>query len=460
MSGATHPADEPSRIRRLAEEHHLVAVRLGGVDVDGIWRGKRIGIEEFLAHTWREGTGLCNALFAVTLADELVPGGSYTGWDRGFPEVRLVPDLTTFAVTPWAGRTAAVIGDFVEPDGTATAVSPREVLRTVLTRCRQAGYEPLIGYELEFYLFRGDPGSAAQKAYGDLTPVFDDLRTYNLSVMVQLEPVIGAIVSDLRAAGVPVDAANIEYSPGQFELNLPAADPLTAADRVVMYKHAVRELAAGHGLAATFMAKYDANLSGSSGHIHQSLWDDRGNPLFAAPAGADRPTSVLGGRYLAGLLATMADLTAITCPNVNSYKRTMPWSFAPTTVSWGIDNRTAALRVIPGGADARIEHRLPGADANPYLAIAACLAGGLHGIEQELEPPEPVGNAYELGPDAAVPLPATLDEAVAGLDASKLARQLLGEQFVDHFVASRRAEVAASRSAVTDWERRRYFDLV
>ncbi len=459
--GATHDAEQLSRIRRLAEQHELIAVRLGGVDIDGIWRGKRIGIDEFVGRTVEHGTGLCNGLFAITIADEIISEVTYTGWDRGFPEVHLVPDLTTFALTPWAGRTAAVIGDFIEADGTPTPVSPRQVLRTVLGRYQQLGLQPRIGYELEFFLFGDRAEEARERDFSRLTPLFGDLRTYSLSRLAAFEPIIGAMVADLEAAGVMIEAATTEYSPGQFELNMPPADPMTAADRAVIYKHAVRELAASQGLVATFMAKYDAALSGSSGHIHQSLWDEDGKALFA-PTGDDPMLSVIGRRYLAGLLDSIGDLTALMCPTVNSYKRTTPWSFAPTTVGWDVDNRTCALRVVPGGdGGARIEHRLPGADANPYLAIAACLAGGLHGIEEELDPPDRVaGNAYELGPEAAVPLPGTLEEAVARLDGSKLARRLLGETFIDHFVVTRRAEVAAARAAVTDWERRRYFELV
>jgi glutamine synthetase len=455
-------AERLNRIRQLADEHQLVAVRVGGVDIDGIWRGKRIGIAEFLNGIAEHGTGLCNALFAVTMADELVNDVAYTGWDRGFPEVHLIPDLATFALTPWAGRTAAVIGDFVESDGTPTDISPRQVLRTMVARLAELGFAPRVGYELEFFLFRDPRPAGAARTYADLEPIFGDLRTYNLSSLAQLEPVIGGIVADLATAGVPVEAATTEYSPGQLELNLPAADPLTVADRAVTYKHAVRELAASQGLAATFMAKYDAGLSGSSGHIHQSLWDDEGRPVFADPSGNDRILSVVGRHYLAGLVESMVDLTALMCPTINSYKRTTPWSFAPTTVSWDVDNRTCALRVVPGGSGgAHIEHRLPGADANPYLAIAASLAGGLYGIEEQLDPPEPVaGNAYNQNPADARPLPGSLNEAVAALDGSKLARRLLGAAFVDHFVATRRAEVAAARTAVTDWERRRYFELV
>jgi glutamine synthetase len=230
---------------------------------------------------------------------------------------------------------------------------------------------------------------------------------------------------------------------------------LTTADQAVMFKHAVREIAAAHGLSATFMARCDEQLGGSSAHIHQSLAETTGANLFASdPAVLDR--------WLAGLLATMADLTALCCPTVNSYKRTIPGSFAPTTATWGEDNRTAALRVIRGEQAAhRIEHRLPGADANPYLAIAACLAGGMHGIDNDLLPPPPVtGNAHELDAESGLALPPDLGAAVDRLAESKLAADLLGAEFVAHFLAGRRAELAAAAAAITDWERLRYFELI
>lgn len=450
---------ERERIARIAQELGIDTVRVGGVDVDGIWRGKRIGMDEFASRGWRDGFHFCNAVFGIDVADEVIAGLGYTSWDTGFPDVHLIPDLATFAPVAWAEGTASVLGDFVEADGTPTAVSPRQVLREVLARVRAHGLEPMIGYELEFYLFAETPESARGKDYAGLTPLFPGTRTYSLVELARAEGIVGDIVGQLGASGIPVQAAGTEYSAGQFELNLQATDALTAADQVIRFKAGVREIAEAHGMLATFMAKPDAELSGSSGHVHQSLWDAERNNAFA---GGAEGLSTLGTHYLAGLLATLGDLKAVYCPTVNSYKRTRPWSFVPTTATWGLDNRTVGLRVLGGSpAAARIEHRLPGADANPYLVIAACLAAGLHGIEQELEPPPPVaGNAYELTPNQATRLPETLDEAVDLLDRSKPARTLLGEAFVEHFVTTRRHEVATARAAVTDWERRRYFDVI
>jgi glutamine synthetase len=414
---------------------------------------------DFLERVCQDGIHLCNLVLGVTVADEIVPGLGYTSWDNGFPDVHIFPDLTTFAPIPWAEGTATVICDLTEADGTPTAVSPRQVLRAVLARVQERGFEPRIGYELEFYLFRNSWESARENGFAGLTPLFADLRTYSLAHLGRLDPVVGGIVRQLAAIGIPVEAATTEYSPGQFELNLRYTGALAAADQVVRFKSGVREIAETHHCVATFMAKYDATSGGSSGHIHQSLWSADGQSAFAGPDGG---LSDIAHHYLAGLIATMADFTALFCPTVNSYKRTTPYSVAPTTATWGCDNRTTGLRTLTGKPSAtRIEHRRPGADANPYLAIAACLAGGLYGIEHELEPPPPVaGNAYELPAEENLLLPATLEDAVARLDGSKLARELLGEAFIEHFLTTRRAEIAASRTAVTDWERTRYFDLI
>lgn len=460
MDTGTQDADhELARIRAVADEHGLHTVRVGGVDIDGIWRGKQLPMADFLRSGWRDGMHMCSAVLAVTVADELVPGLSYTNPDGGYPDVHLVPDLTTFARVPWVEGTASVICDFVEPDGSPVTVSARHVLRDVLARAREQGFEPKIGYELEFYLF-GEPWpSAEEKGFANLTPLSPGLRTYSLSRLGRVEPILGDIVRSLIAAGVPVEGANTEYSPSQFELNLHAGGAVDTADHVVRFKAGVREIAESHGTTATFMAKYAADRGGSSGHIHQSLWDANGGNVFAADAGGE--LSATGRQYAAGLLATMADCTALLCPTINSYKRLSPWSFAPTTATWGDDNRTCGLRVVSGSeAVARVEHRLPGADANPYLAIATCLAGGLYGIEHELDPaPFITGSGYDID-DETLRLPSTLDEALARLENSKIARELLSEDFIEHFLATRQAEVVAHRAAVTDWERRRYFELI
>jgi len=451
-------AEQSARIEQIARDHSIDHVRVGGVDIDGVWRGKRVALEAFLATTAAAGTHLCNAVFAVNMVDELIDGLAYTNLDTGFPNVHLVPDLATFAPLVWRTGAAGVLADFVEPDGTPTAVAPRQVLREVVDRLAGHGWRARIGYELEFYLFAETPSSAREKDYTGLRPLYPGTRTYSLTEIGPLEDVLGEITRKLAASGIPVGDLSTEFSPSQFELNLDAADPMTVADQVIFYKAGVREIAQAHGLVATFMAKPDAECSGSSAHVHQSLWATDGANVLV---GDGQPLSAVGRAFLAGQLATMAEFTAFSRPTVNSYKRAVPYSFAATTATWGWDNRTTGLRVIDESqAGTRIEHRLAGADANPYLVLAAHLAGGLHGVQADLEPPPPTGNAYGLPADPSTALPADLAEATERLDASKVARELLGEAFVDHFVTTRRHEVAMARAAVTDWERRRYFDVV
>lgn len=458
---ATPEPEHLGRVAALIEEHAIETVVMGAVDIDGLWRGKRVPAEYFLGGVCQKGSNICKIVFGWDIADEMIPGLDYVGWDRGYPDLTMVPDLSTLAVVPWHAHTASVICDFVELDGTPVALSPRQVLRDVLDRAARMGFSVRVGYELEFYMFKESPESLRAKDFVELDPATPGVHTYSLFRLASVAPVINDMVRHMSDYGISLEAANTEYGPGQFEINMHHDTAMAAADHVVMYKEGVREIGALHGAVATFMAKYRSDWAGSSGHIHQSLWTADGANAFADP---QRPgaLSSLAGRYAAGQLATMGDVTALLCPTVNSYKRKVAYTWSPTTATMGLDNRTTALRLVPGSpGSCRIEHRLPGADANPYLAIAAIVAGGLHGIERDLTPPAALEvNAYGLGPDEVVTLPRTLDEAVDVLQESKVARQLLGDTFVDHFVATRRWELGQAHQAVTDWERRRYFEMI
>lgn len=452
---------ERARIERLVQEHNIDTVKLAATDIDGVWRGKRITTDYFLAAVLSEGTHICKILFGWDIQDTLIPNLPYVGWHTGYPDFGMAPDLSTFAVVPWEEHTASVICDFVEPDGSPVVLSPRYLLRQVVDRAASSGFVPKIGFELEFFLFRETIESARDKRFTGLRPLMPGRHTYDMHRLTMDEFIVGDIRRNMVKFGIQMEASNTEYGPGQIEINLHFTDAFTAADQVVLYKNAVKEIAASHGLIATFMAKIDADLVGSSGHIHQSLWNEEGGNLFFDPS-ADRGISKVARHYAAGLLATMREFTAFMCPTVNSYKRKVPLSWSATTATWGFENRTTGLRAISSGPKAsRIEHRLPGADANPYIAIAACVAGGLYGLEQELEPSELLeGNAYDLEPDQVVVLPTTLDEAVEALDKSQLVRELLGTEFVEHFLATRRWELKCARLAVTDWERVRYFEMI
>jgi len=452
--------EQRARIEQLISDHDIETVMIGAVDVDGMWRGKGVAVEYFLDKVLEEGTHICKIMFAWDIADDLLPDVEFAGWHNGYPDFVIKPDLETFTVLPWEHRTAAVICDLYEFDGTPVALSPRQVLKDVLARAEKHNLAPMIGYELEFLLLAETSATIREKGFRDLVPMQAGSSTYSLVRLALHDEVLGELRREMQKCGIRLEGATTEWGESQFEINLRYTTALKAADQATIYKLGVKSMAARRGLTASFMAKYDEKV-GNSGHIHQSLADTDGRNVMFDPD-ADDKLSVTARRYIAGLVASMRELTLFFCPNVNSYKRKVAESFTSTTATWGIDNRTTGLRVLPmSESAARIEHRLSGGDANPYLAIAASVAGGFHGIENELDPGPPVvGNAYALDPDEVETLPSTLDEAVDATDASTLARDLFGAAFVDHYIQSRRWELNVAQSVVTDWERARYLENV
>lgn len=447
-------------LRRFIEQHDITTFKAGAVDIDGVWRGKRIAAEYFADSVWRNGTNICNILFGWDMHDVPIPGLSYTGWQTAYPDVVLVPDLSTLAVVPWEPGTASVICDVHELEGAPQALSPRDLLRRVAEQAAQAGYEARCGYEFEFYVLRGTPEELAARRFRDLAPLTHGNHTYSLYRDTGSEFVIGDIRKKLAEYGIYIEASNSEHGPGQFEVNFRYCSALQAADQAMMLKHSVKELAASHGCTASFIAKLSPDWAGSSAHLHQSLASLDGTPVFANPEDPGR-LSAAGQAYLAGVLDLAKDFTALYLPTINSYKRTEGGSWAGSSVTWGTDNRTVAVRAIPSsGPAARIENRVAGADANPYLVIAGNLAAGLHGVRKGLSPPPAVtGSAYDQVDDATA-LPASLEAAAEVLAGSTTARTLLGDAFVEHFAATRKWEVNQSRAAVTDWEIARYLEHI
>lgn len=460
MTSSTESAEQ-ARLREFVEQNSIHTFKIGAVDMDGLWRGKRISSGYFTDSVYSSGTNICNILFGWDLQDEPMSDLAFTGAHTGYPDITLTPDLATLAPVPWEPGTASVICDIHERDGRPLDLSPRNVLRTAIARAESMGFRPIAAYEFEFYLFRGTPRDLASRQWRDLEPLSDGHHTYSVYRDTGSEFLIGEVRRQLAEYGIVIEASNSEHGPGQFEVNIHYADALTAADHAMLLKHAVKELAARHGYTASFIAKVRPDWAGSSGHLHQSLLREDGSPAFANPSDPARLSEV-GCSYLAGLVEHAADITAISLPNINSYKRIATADWAPTTATWGLDNRTVAIRSIPGaGASARVENRIAGSDANPYLVIAANLAAGLDGIEQATAlPPAVEGNGYALPTAQATLLPTTLAGATDRLEASIFARKFLGERFVEHFAATRRWELKKFAAAVTEWEIARYLEHI
>ncbi|MCH8849920.1 MAG: glutamine synthetase [Chloroflexi bacterium] len=447
-------------IERLLAEHEVEVVKVGGADMDGVLRGKRILRDSFVEGCRNGGFPQCDVIFGWDIQEQLIDGVGVGGADTGFADIVMQPDLATLRLVPWEERTAAVLCDYAHEDGRPVAVSPRQVLRRVIARAEDAGYRPKTAVELELRLFREDQRSLREKGYTGLTPLSPGLNCYSLHHASLDEDVVGRIRRLMIEYGVPIEGYNREHGEGMYELNIHYGDALTAADQAHLYKSGVKEVAAQCGVVPTFMAKYDDQVDGCSGHLHQSLWSEDGERNLFWDEDAPQHTSELLDAYIAGALATLPEFMLMYAPNVNSYKRLVPGSWAPTNVTWGFDNRTAALRVIAGSHTAsRIENRVPGADVNAYLGFAATLAGGLHGIQRKLSAPAPTrGNAYQA--NEAPALPRSLDEAIERFADSAIAREYFGDEFVDQYAHMRQWEADAFSRAVTGWERRRYFEQV
>jgi glutamine synthetase len=463
------PADR-DELARWCEAEGIHTVVAGASDTHGIWRGKRLPLADFLAKI-DHGIPFSDVVLVLTHSEdtdegqELVepPGGEayplyFPRKEQGFPDIVVRPDLGTVRRLPWHPGTVGVLGEFHLPGGEEVPLDPRIVLRRLVGRARAQGLEPKIGVEYEFYIFRGDLAALKQAGWRP-EPVRARPYTYGVYGGSLDEDLIGEIRRQLAVAGVRVEASNPETGPGQFELNIRYDDALKAADDGFVYKNGIKEIAAARGLMASFMAKPRRDWAGSSCHIHQSLWEaDAGANAFFARGG--RGLSASGQHYAGGLLSTMREFTALFAPTPNSYKRFTPYSWAGTSVSWSYGNRSTGLRAIAEHPDeARLEHRLPGADTNPYIVIAACLAGGLHGIEQKIQPaPAYEGDAYAAG-GRLESVPASLEEALDLLDHSDVAREMLGEDFVRHYVAMKRFEAEKYRQQVSEWEVRRYAEM-
>ncbi|WP_156688537.1 glutamine synthetase family protein [Mycobacterium sp. Marseille-P9652] len=424
-------------------------------DMQGRLVGKRVSARLFVDEVAAHGAECCSYLLAVDVEMNTVAGYAMSSWDTGYGDMVMTPDLSTLRLLPWLQGTACVIADLAWADGAPVAVAPRAVLRRQLDRLAGRGLAADIATELEFIVFDEPYRQAWDRGYRGLTPASDYNIDYALLASSRMEPLLRDIRQGMQGAGLRFEAVKGECNRGQQEIGFRYDDALVTCDNHAIYKNGAKEIADQHGKSITFMAKYDER-EGNSCHVHLSLRDEHGSAAFADGDGAHGMSETFR-RFVAGLLATLPELTLFHAPNINSYKRFADGSFAPTAVAWGLDNRTCALRVVGHGRHVRVECRVPGGDVNPYLSVAALIAGGLYGVEKGLEPPEPfVGNAYEA--DGVARLPATLAEAAALFEASALAREAFGDDVVAHYLNNARVEVAAFNAAVTDWERTRGFE--
>lgn len=425
-------------------------------DVMGRLFGKRATGRYFLEHVLGHGTHACNYLMVVNMEMDPLDGFALANWDKGFGDFAMVPDLSTLRPLPWQPGAAMVMCDLTHHDGRLVEEAPRTVLRRQVERLAKRNLACKMASELEFFLFNQTYRDAFVSGYRNLVPSSDYRIDYHVMQPTRDEGVMRQIRRMLEAAEIPVETSKGEWGCGQHEINLRYDDPVPMADKHVVFKQCAKEIAAQHGKSITFMPKYAATEAGSSCHIHVSLWSGNRNLFWDARR---HEGSKVFRQFLGGLMKYMPELAYFTAPTINAYKRYQPLSWAPTKMVWAMDNRTVGFRVVGHDQSFRIENRMPGADANPYLAFAATIAAGMAGIEEGLDcGPVYEGNAY-VNPKLPA-LPSTLREAADRLDRSKLARRAFGDAVVDFYVHTARTEVQAFDNAVTDWERKRYFEQI
>jgi glutamine synthetase len=440
-------------LRKEANEGAIDTVVTAFTDMQGRLFGKRIQVEYFLDEVVEEGIEGCNYLLALDMEMDPIPGYEMANWEDGYGDFAIAPDMATLRRIPWLDRTALVICDVANHDGSPVVASPRQVLIAQYERAAEMGYTPYFASELEFYLYKESYAEAHEKDYRDLTPTIPYILDYHILATTMDEQYLGPIRRGMHAAGIPVEFSKGEAWYGQHEVNFRYSDAVTSADRHTIYKNGAKEIAFLHDISASFMAKPSEKDIGSSCHIHSSLVGGDGKSAFVD---GEEETDVFR-HYLGGMRNHIRELALFVAPAINSYKRYAAESWAPTSVSWGRDNRTCGFRVVGHGQSRRVECRIPGADANPYLAFAALLAAGLDGIENGTDPgPELKGNAYEAG--EAEPFPSTLREAVGLWEGSEFARRAFGDAVHKHYLNYGRTEQRLFDEVVTDYERRRMFE--
>jgi glutamine synthetase len=447
-------------LKRMVAENTIETVAVVFADLYGRLMGKRFDAEFFLDHVAQQGTHGCDYLLTTDMEMTPVQGYRYSNWEGGYGDFHLVPDLQTLRVAAWLPKTAIVLCDIEDETGEGpVSPAPRSILRRQIDHAGKIGFDAKAGSELEYYIFRTPYREAAENGYTKLDPAGWYIEDYHMLQGTREESFNAVVRKALSRSGIPVECTKGEWGKGQHELNVQYAGLLSMADRHALYKQCLKEVADQQKISVTFMAKYATDHAGSSSHVHLSLWQD-GKNAFAGDRqfGAIQCSDTFRW-FLAGWMAHVSELMVFYAPTVNSYKRYQPGSWAPTRIAWSRDNRTAGFRVVGHGESLRIECRIPGADCNPYLVYAAAMASGLDGISRQLEPPD----VYEGDVYAAENLPhvpRTLPEATDLFEQSEFARKVFGEDVVEHYTHFFRTEQTAFETAVTDWERKRYFERI
>lgn len=449
---------DAKELRALFDERNIRKVKVGGFDLDGVLRGKYISLEKFWS-ALETGFGFCDVLFGWDIADVVYDNAGVTGGPTGFPDVRARIDPTTFRVIPGEPDTAAFLVDFCDQTGAPHPACPRSLLKRVIQRAKERGYTATFGAEYEFFIFKETSQSLHDKHFRGLASLTPGMFGYSWVREGQQRELCHGILDEMAAFDIPIEGLHTETGPGVYEVAIRYDEALAMADKAALFKTQMKLLASRLGLSVTFMAKWNKDLPGSSGHLHQSLWKDGSNVFFDAKG--EYGLSVDGLQYLGGQLDLMPELTALYSPTINSYRRYVPGVWAPLTASWGMDNRTCAIRAIAEGAKGtRFEYRQSAADMNPYIAIATCLAAGLYGMEHKVEAPAPATGDGSRSDGGLLALPRTLRAATDLLGQSVRAREILGAPFVDHYVRTRDWEIRQFEREVSEWELRRYFESV
>ena len=454
-----NPTSQDRVIKILQQSDHN-KVRVAVSDIDGVMRGKLMHKDK-LIHALESGFGFCNVVFGWYMGDKAYDNVEVSGWHTGYPDQNAYIDHTTFRLIPWEDDLPFILADFNCTTDNNFSICPRTLLKRIVSECEKLGFSPLFSQEFEWFNYKENPQNLYQKDFTHLTPLTSGMFGYSILKSSEYSTFFHDLFEYLEQFRVPLEGLHTETGPGVYEAAIQYCEILEAADRAFLFKTASKEIGFRHGIIPSFMAKQTKELPGCSGHIHQSIWDgDKKTNLFYEPADKNQ-MSELFKNYLAGQIYCLPHILPMYAPTVNSYKRLVEGAWAPTTITWGIDNRTTAFRVIPAGKKAtRLENRVIGSDVNPYLAMAACLASGLYGIKKnlklDLEPT--MGNGYQDPGQGSISK--NLIEASNAMSSSSVAEELFGRDFVNHFTKTREWEWRQFSSHVTDWEMKRYFEII